>query len=63
VPNGTDLTGDTPRASTPDTTTSVTGRPALPVTGSDPRLPLAGGLTVSFGLLFLGLSRRLDSSR
>jgi hypothetical protein len=63
VPNGTDLTGRTPSTPTPAITTGVTTRPALPFTGSDPRLPLAGGLTLSLGVLFLGLSKRLDPSR
>jgi hypothetical protein len=40
------------------TTTTGTGRPPLPFTGSDPRLPLAGVLGVTVGVVLLGLSRR-----
>jgi hypothetical protein len=63
VPNGTDLTSGTPTTTAPAITTGVTQRPALPFTGTDPRLPLAGGLTLSLGILLLGLSKRLDPSR
>jgi hypothetical protein len=53
-----------PTASTPTTgpasgvttTTSGTGIPGLPVTGSDPRLPLAGVLAVGLGASILRLS-------
>ncbi len=53
-----------PTASTPTTgpaagvttTTSETGIPGLPVTGSDPRLPLAGVLAVGLGASILRLS-------
>jgi hypothetical protein len=60
---GIDLTSDTPSTSTPAITTNVTERPALPFTGSDPRLPLAGGFTLGLGILLLGLSKRLDPNR
>jgi hypothetical protein len=47
------------------TTTSETGIPGLPVTGSDPRLPIAGVLAVGIGASILRLSntrRRRGSS-
>jgi type VI secretion system secreted protein VgrG len=59
---GTPGSSTTTTAST-TSTTSTNGRPPLPFTGSDPRLPLAGAVFLATGVTALGLSKRKHTGR